>query len=58
MASQKSRSWRERLTSIYWAVVGLIGLGRPIVDRRAMFGEDPRNDPYSIEFDGGGWERR
>jgi hypothetical protein len=34
-----------------WVVVGIIGMGRPIVDRRQMFGDDPRNDPYSIDYE-------
>jgi hypothetical protein len=42
---------KDRLVDLYWIVVGLIGMDRPIVDRRSMFGDDPRNDPYSIEYD-------
>ena len=49
--SHGRRSWRKRLSGVYWAIVGLVGLGRPIVDRRAMYGDDPRNDPYSLDFD-------
>jgi hypothetical protein len=51
MESQKRRAWRDRLTSVYWVIVGVFGFGRPIVDRRAMYGDDPKNDPYSIEYD-------
>lgn len=51
MKSKPDPSWTNRLTRVYWAIVGLVGLGRPIVDRRSMYGDDPRNDPYSIEFD-------
>lgn len=58
MEPRKPRSWRERLTTIYWIVVGLVGLGRPIVDRRAMYGNDPTNDPYSIEYDRSSKEKR
>jgi hypothetical protein len=49
--SQNRRAWRKRLSGIYWALVGLIGLGQPIVDRRSMYGDDPTNDPRSLEFD-------
>jgi hypothetical protein len=31
--------------------VGIIGTGRPIVDRRQMFGDDPKSDPYSIDYE-------
>ena len=51
MNEKKRSTWKERLQSVYWVVVGLVGLGRPIVDRRSMYGDDPRNDPYSIEYD-------
>ena len=47
----KRRTARERLASAYWALVGMLGLGAPITDRRAMFGSDPTNDPYSIYFE-------
>ena len=45
------RSIMDRLSAAYWVVVGIIGIGRPIVDRRQMFGDDPKNDPYSIDFE-------
>lgn len=48
---KKGRAWRDRLLSLYWAVVGVFGIGRPIVDRHEMYGDDPANDPYSIEYD-------
>jgi hypothetical protein len=51
MTSQAHSAWRQRLASAFWAVVGIVGLGRPIVDRRSMYGSDPRNDPYSLDFD-------
>ena len=51
MNEKKRSTWKERLQSVYWVVVGLVGLGRPIVDRRSMYGDDRRNDPYDIEFD-------
>ena len=51
MHPNEQKRWRKRLSSVYWAIVGLVGLGRPIVDRRAMYGDDPRNDPYSLDFD-------
>jgi len=47
----KRRTARERLASAYWALLGMLGLGAPIMDRRAMFGSDPTNDPYSIHFE-------
>jgi hypothetical protein len=49
--SRRRSAFRERLTDIYWAIVGVFGLGRPIVDRRAMYGDDPSNDPYSLDFE-------
>ena len=51
MESYGRRNWRNWLENAYWAIVGLVGLGQPIVDRRSMYGDDPRNDPYSLEFD-------
>ena len=45
MNEKKRSTWKERLESVYWVVVGLVGLGRPIVDRRSMYGDDRRNDP-------------
>jgi hypothetical protein len=45
--------WLKRgIVGFYAAIVGLVdGAGRVIVDRRDMYGDDPRNDPYSIEYD-------
>ena len=45
--------WLTRLAvGVYAAIVGVLGGGgRVIVDRRDMYGDDPRNDPYSIEYD-------
>ena len=48
------RSIINGLKAAYWVVVGIIGMGQPIVDRRRMFGDDPKNDPYSIDFDPSG----
>jgi hypothetical protein len=58
MESQKRRSWRDRLTRVYWVIVGVFGFGRPIVDRRSMYGDDPKNDPYNTEYDPGPQRRR
>jgi hypothetical protein len=35
----------------FWRIVGVLGLGRPIVNREDVYGDDPRNDPYDSEFD-------
>jgi hypothetical protein len=45
--------WLKRgIVGIYAAIAGLFGGGGPvIVDRRDMYGDDPKNDPYSIEYD-------
>ena len=45
--------WLKRVVVVvYAAVAGLFGVGgRVIVDRRDMYGDDPKNDPYSIEYD-------
>ena len=45
--------WLKRaVVGAYALVVGLFGdSGRVIVDRRDMYGDDPKNDPYSIEYD-------
>jgi hypothetical protein len=48
---EQRRGWKDRLLSVYYAVVGVFGIGRPVVDRRTMYGDDPANDPYSIEYD-------
>jgi len=47
----KRRTAKERLASAYWALLGMLGLGAPITDRRAMFGSDPTNVPYIIYFE-------
>ena len=46
-------TWLKRgVVVVYAAVAGLFGAGgRVIADRRDMYGDDPKNDPYSIEFD-------
>jgi hypothetical protein len=56
-AKKKRRAWKDRLAAAYWIVVGVFGFGRPVVDRRAMFGDDPRNDPYSLEYEPQGGRR-
>jgi hypothetical protein len=45
--------WLKRgIVAVDATIVGLIGGGgRVIVDRRDMYGDDPKNDPYSIEYD-------
>jgi hypothetical protein len=47
----KPAGWKDHFRSLYWAVVGVFGIGRPIMDRRLMYGNDPTNDPYSLEYD-------
>jgi hypothetical protein len=49
--TEKRGGLKDRLASIYWAIVGIVGIGRPIVDRKSMYGDDPKNDPYSTEYD-------
>jgi hypothetical protein len=51
MERPTKKTLKDRLAGVYWVVVGLVGMGRPIVDRQSMFGTDPKNDPYSIEYD-------
>ena len=51
MDAKRRSSWRRWLEDAYWVIVGIIGLDRPIVDRRSMYGDDPRNDPYSVDYD-------
>jgi hypothetical protein len=47
------RKWLKRgVVGVYAAIVGMLGgAGHVIADRRDMYGNDPRNDPYSIEYD-------
>jgi hypothetical protein len=48
---ESRRTWRQRLSSAYWWVVGIFGVhGGPIVDRKEMYGSDPANDPYRTGF--------
>jgi hypothetical protein len=42
----------------FWKLAGLVGIGQPIVDRESMYGDDPRNDPYSQDFDPNRRDRR
>ena len=51
MDTRKRHSFMERLAIVFWALVGLGGIGGPIVDRRSMYGDDPRHDPYRLDFD-------
>lgn len=51
METTKRRSVMARIGDAFWALVGLAGLGGPIVDRRSMYGDDPRHDPYALDFD-------
>ena len=36
MKNRRDPSWTDRLARVYWAIVGLVGLGRPIVDTAAL----------------------
>jgi hypothetical protein len=51
MIRTTKRSMKDRLIAAYWVIVGIVGIGRPIVDRRSMFGDNPKNDPYSLDYD-------
>jgi hypothetical protein len=46
-------TWLKRVVvGVYAAIAGLAGSGgKVIADRRDMYGDDPKNDPYSIEYD-------
>ena len=46
-------TWLKRaIVGIYAAIAGVFGGGGPVIaDRREMFGDDPKNDPNSIEYD-------
>ena len=59
MDAQPRRSLRQRLLDAYFALVGAVaaGVGAPIVNRRRMYGDDPANDPYSLDFHSGGARR-
>lgn len=35
----------------FWALLGTLGIGQPIVDREKLYGEDRGNDPYQTDFD-------
>jgi hypothetical protein len=58
MRSGRRTSFRKRLLGAYWLIVGIFGIGQPIVDRRSMYGDDPANDPYSLEYDASPSRRR
>jgi hypothetical protein len=51
MRAKTRGSLKDRLVAAYWAIVGILGIGGPIVDRRSMYGDNPKNDPYNIDFD-------
>jgi hypothetical protein len=46
-------TWLKRgVVGVYAAIAGLFGGGGPVIaDRKEMYGDDPANDPYSIEYD-------
>jgi hypothetical protein len=46
-------TWFKRaVVGVYAAIVGVFGGGGHVIaDRKDMYGEDPANDPYSIEYD-------
>ena len=46
-------TWLKRaVVGVYAAIAGLFGGGGHVIaDRKDMYGEDPANDPYSIEYD-------
>jgi hypothetical protein len=51
---QRIVTWLKRIgIGIYALVAGAVGGGggRVIVDRQDMYGDDPTNDPYSMEYD-------
>ena len=51
---QRMWAWAKRIgVALYVLVAGAVGGGggHVIVDRRDMYGDDPRNDPYSTEYD-------
>ena len=54
MRAKTRGSLKDRLVAAYWAIVGILGIGGPIVDRRSMYGDNPKNDPYNIDFDPSG----
>ena len=45
--------WLKRIAiGAYALVAGAVGGGGHVIaDRRDMYGDDPANDPYSIDFD-------
>ena len=47
------RRWTRRIAiGIYAVITGLVGVGgRPIVDRGDLYGDDPANHPYGMDFD-------
>ena len=55
--ARSSRPRRRIGPSWFWALVGALGIGQPIVDRDKMYGADRRNDPYDPDFDPNGPRR-
>jgi len=51
MEPKKRSSFRGLLSDVFWSLVGIAGLGGPIVDRHAMYGGHPKDDPYRMDFD-------
>jgi len=43
---------KRGIVGLYAAIAGALGSGGHVIaDRRDMYGDDPTNDPNSIEFD-------
>lgn len=53
MAVRAAWKWVWRAVgAMFLLLAGLFGSGGEVIaDRREMYGDDPRNDPYSPEFD-------
>jgi hypothetical protein len=51
MAQVLAKLARGLLYGLLYLLLGVLGIGRPIVDREEMYGDDPRSDPYDPEFD-------
>jgi hypothetical protein len=51
---RRAWTWLVRIgVALYALVAGAVGVGGGpvIVDRKQMYGDDPANDPYSMEYD-------
>jgi hypothetical protein len=46
-------TWVKRIgVALYVLIAGAAGGGGPVIaDRKQMYGDDPRNDPYSPDYD-------